>query len=93
MQVFRLLRNRDHSGVSGTGYVAEGWLTSYGEVFLRWYGTGFSFFHSMSDMLKVHGYGGDTKVEIIWSEDVSIKKEKGYDKPVQRTGVQKIRGD
>lgn len=74
MKTFRLHRKVDHSGVSGTGYVAEGWETSYGEVFLRWYGTGFSFFHSMKDMLAVHGHGGDTVVDVIYSDNVDITK-------------------
>lgn len=74
MKLFRLNRVVDHSGVSGPGYVASGWETDYGEVFLRWYGTGFSFFHSMDDMLRVHGHGGDTVVDFIYDDGVFIKK-------------------
>lgn len=76
MKVFKLNRFVDHSGISGRGYVAEGWQTSYGEVFLRWYGTGFSFFPSMQDMLRVHGHKGDTVVEVIYDDGVTIEKGK-----------------
>lgn len=72
MRIFRLKRGKDHSGVSGEGYVAEGWQTSYGEVFLRWYGRGFSFFVSMGDMLRTHGHFGDTKLDVIFDDGVRI---------------------
>lgn len=77
MRTFRLNRRVDHSGVSGNGYVAEGWETSYGEVFLRWYGTGFSFFNSMDDMLAVHGHKGDTIPEFICDDNVRLSIKKG----------------
>lgn len=86
MQTFRLLRHKDVSGVSGEGYVAEGWITSYGECFMRWYGTGFSFFNSVEDMLRVHGHGGQTETEVIWGDGVVIQKGEKHavPKPVKK---------
>lgn len=74
MRAFLLKRNKDTTGVSGTGYVAEGWQTSYGEVILRWYGPhgGLGIHKSMQDMLNIHGHGGNTEAEVVWTDGVRI---------------------
>jgi hypothetical protein len=65
MIMFRLYRHRDKTGVSGTGYVAEGMITSYGIVMMQWFGPhgGVGVFNNKEDMLAVHGHDGDTVME------------------------------
>lgn len=68
---FFLVRNRDISGVSGTGIVAEGVEFHDKQVVLSWFGK----FHSLEvhpsieQVLNVHGHGGATGVFWIDSED------------------------
>lgn len=68
---FILKRRVDHSGVSGTGNVAEGVVWTDGTVTLRWHGEHVSLVHwqSMDHMLAVHGHAGDTFAALIDSED------------------------
>lgn len=75
MRTFKLNRFEDISGFSGTGYVAEGMITSYGEVVMRWYGGGFSIYPSIGDMLRIHGHGGKSKVDVITDDGCNIGKE------------------
>ncbi len=64
---FRLIRTDDISGVSGTGYVANG--VDFGDqVVLKWNDKGetpgaMGFYHDTEHVLKIHGHGGTTKVE------------------------------
>lgn len=68
MRKFHLHRNKDISGISGTGDVAEGVQFKDGQVVLSWMGQ----FHCMSiwptldAMLHIHGHEGATIVE--WEE-------------------------
>lgn len=66
MRTFKLHRDKDLSGVSGTGDVAEGvefdtgkvvicWLTKYHSV---------SVFDNVHTLEQVHGHEGSTKV--VW---------------------------
>lgn len=72
---FLLMRHEDHSGVSGTGVVAEGIAFTDGVVSLRWIvpegnpGHGYPtsvVFHDegVASVTRIHGHGGSTKV--IW---------------------------
>lgn len=74
MRAFRLVRNEDVSGVSGTGVVAEGVEFSDGVVALRWIvppgvpGHGFPtsvVFHDngIASVEAVHGHSGRTRIE------------------------------
>lgn len=76
METFKLYRKKDVTGVSGTGYIAEGWQTSYGEVILRWYGPhgGFGFHRSMEDCLAIHGHGGETIPEWTGGDGMKIRR-------------------
>lgn len=69
MRRFDLLREVDHSGVSGVGCVAEGVEFSDGSVALRWLGIHAStvLWRSIEDALAVHGHDGSTRVE--WLDD------------------------
>lgn len=63
---FYLYRQKDETGVSGTGVVADGVKWPDGTVTLRWRGAHPSTVNwgSMGDVLFVHGHGGLTQV--IW---------------------------
>ena len=64
---FIVRRIKDISGVSGTGYVAEGIQLHDNQCVLSWFGK----FHSieihpsMEQLEAVHGHGGATLVEWI----------------------------
>lgn len=62
--MFYLMRRHDHSGVSGTGVVAEGIEFSDGRVAMRWLTDTAStcVYDSMDDLIGVHGHGGSTEV-------------------------------
>jgi hypothetical protein len=61
---FHLLRLEDESGVSGTGWVAEGAVFSNGWVVLIWpTGTpSMNFYESLEAVEAVHGHGGLTRI-------------------------------
>lgn len=66
---FKLEREKDHSGVSGTGVVAEGCEFSNGMCAVTWM-TPYrcvSIWTSIKELEAVHGHGGDTK--IVWLDD------------------------
>lgn len=62
--MFYLLRRHDHSGVSGTGVVAEGIEFTDGRVAMRWLTDTASTccYDSLDDLIGVHGHGGSTEV-------------------------------
>ncbi|WP_028924198.1 hypothetical protein [Pseudonocardia acaciae] len=64
---FELHRDTDHTGVSGTGVVAEGAQFGDGTVVLRWLGryTSTVVWASLDDAMAVHGHDGATYV--VWS--------------------------
>jgi hypothetical protein len=66
MRAFHLHRRVDHSGVSGTGCVAEGVVFTDGSVVLRWRSATAStvVYGTLADVQAVHGHQGDT--EIVW---------------------------
>ena len=75
MRTFRLNRNVDHSGVAGTGVVAEGAEFSNGLCVLSWLITphgmdrvpnGVGVYESIEHVRSVHGHGGDTVV--VWAD-------------------------
>lgn len=61
---FRLHRTDDVSGVSGTGFVAEGVEFSNGMVAVSFIGPchGVETWTSIKEMKNVHGHGGKTRV-------------------------------
>lgn len=71
MKRFHLVRNKDISGVSGTGRVAEGVQFTDGTAALKWLvapkSTGF--YNSISDVIQVHdhrGTGNENGTHIEW---------------------------
>jgi hypothetical protein len=65
VRTFHLVRERDDTGVSGVGIVAEGVEFSDGVVALRWRGQHAStvVWFGLEDALAIHGHNGHTKVE------------------------------
>jgi hypothetical protein len=66
MKTFTLYRDKDVSGISGTGAVAEGVQFTDGVVVLRWRGEHSStvVWASIDDALAIHGHAGLTRV--VW---------------------------
>jgi hypothetical protein len=69
-RLFHLQRDRDVSGVSGTGRVANGVLWPDGTVSLRWIGERPSTvsWDRLADAEAVHGHGGATR--IVWADEL-----------------------
>lgn len=68
MRRFRLIRDEDASGVSGTGFVAEGVHFANGKVVLAWLtqASSLGVYDSMDDLMRIHGHGGKTRV--VWTD-------------------------
>jgi hypothetical protein len=62
MKTFKLYRKKDISGVSGTGWVAEGVEFSNGRVVISWLGelSSTNVYQSMDDAKTIHGHEGNT---------------------------------
>ncbi|HEY9075153.1 MAG TPA: hypothetical protein VIO61_01325 [Anaerolineaceae bacterium] len=67
MRRFLLVRERDLTGVSGTGIVAEGAEFTNGLAVLRWlrepYAVGV--FQSVTDLIAIHGHEGATHIHFL----------------------------
>lgn len=63
---FVLRRVEDVSGMSGTGYVAEGIEFSNGQVAMTWLSshTSIAFHHNIKEVETIHGHEGRTT--IVW---------------------------
>lgn len=62
MRAFKLFRLNDASGVSGTGYVAEGVEFANGQCVIHWL-TQFEsigVYPSVEELMRVHGHAGQT---------------------------------
>lgn len=80
MRTFKFFRKEDVSGVSGTGFVAEGVQFASGKVAISFYPVEPTFvasviiFNSMDEVEKIHGH--DDKTEIWWDDEHVEKKPK-----------------
>jgi hypothetical protein len=74
---FRLVRDEDVSGVSGTGVVAEGVIFSTGKVVLSWCSEyrSVTVYDTLSDLQKVHGHEGRTRIEWLDPPALANKAE------------------
>lgn len=72
---FWLYRKEDSSGVSGTGYVAEGVEWTDGRVDVRFLSAHKTDngYPNIKELLNVHGHDGDT--EVIWIDPPPGGKE------------------
>lgn len=64
---FRLIRDTDHTGVTGTGHVADGIAWPDGTATVRWRSDRASTVNwdSIGDAEAIHGHGGATRLEWI----------------------------
>ena len=81
MRCFELIRDIDHSGLSGTGVVAEGAQFTDGTVVLRWLDHSVSeanrtagvrpttvIHDSIGSVIALHGHGGATQLRWLVSD-------------------------
>jgi hypothetical protein len=68
MKTFVLQRDKDISGVSGTGIVAEGVQFKNGKCVMCWLGevSSIVIYDNIELVQKIHGHDGATKV--VWGE-------------------------
>lgn len=64
MRTFRLVRDEDFSGVSGTGNVAEGVEFNNGKCVMCWdtATSSIAVYENVYDLVSIHGHEGRTKV-------------------------------
>jgi hypothetical protein len=69
IRTFRLQRDEDESGVSGTGIIAEGVLFSNARAVLSWLTIhkSIGIYESLAEMIAIHGHGGKTR--IVWDDE------------------------
>jgi len=67
VKLFQLRRSEDTTGVSGTGWVAEGVVFSNGWVAMTWLSERPSvvFYTSLDDVEAIHGHDGRTQVVFL----------------------------
>jgi hypothetical protein len=78
LRIFKLIRDVDVSGVSGTGVVAEGIEFSDGSVAIRWLSRWASTvtWASVHDAMHVHGHDGLTRLEwggTVWNANTGSR--------------------
>jgi hypothetical protein len=74
-RLFHLVRYVDHTGVSGIGRVAMGWLFKNGVVVVRWggeFGTTTIHHKGMDSVRAIHCHNGATEVEWQGSMSASL---------------------
>ncbi len=64
MRTFKLVRDEDVSGISGTGVVAEGVVFHDGKALMEWFGEypTVTEFPSIEAVIAIHSHGGKTRV-------------------------------
>lgn len=69
MRRFHLVRDEDHTGVSGTGHVAEGIEFTDGTCAMRWLTlrSSTAIYDSAVHVEAIHGHNGTTRIE--WMDD------------------------
>lgn len=69
---FKLIRDDDPTGVSGTGIVAMGCLFFGGTCVLRWNSeyASTAIYNSEFEMMQIHGHGGSTR--IVWIDELPL---------------------
>jgi hypothetical protein len=83
-RLFALHRDRDVTGISGTGLVADGVLWPDGSASIRWRGDRPSivFWHDLDHAEQIHGHGGHTR--LVFADDPVT----GADAPADAPRVQ-----
>jgi len=64
---FRLIRAKDVSGVSGVGVVAVGVVFPDHSAVVKWLSEihSMTYYQSITEVEKIHGHGGATRLEYI----------------------------
>jgi hypothetical protein len=75
---FNLVRDKDVSGVSGVGAVAEGVIFSNGKVVIAWNGAvpSVTIYSSIEDVDKIHGHEGSTRIVYNNAVDLILENRK-----------------
>ncbi|MEE8113633.1 MAG: hypothetical protein V3T23_04705 [Nitrososphaerales archaeon] len=83
MRRFKVRREEDESGVSGTGVVAQGVEFDDGSVAMRWlsYKATVTFFSNIKHLKDLHGHSGKTKVVWIDPDPNADAEETEIDAP------------
>ena len=70
LRVFKLIRDEDKSGISGTGIVAQGVQFPTGKCVMEWLvaGKSMSIYDSVEVLVEIHGHEGKTRVEWVDEE-------------------------
>lgn len=65
MRTFKMLRIEDESGVSGTGYVAQGVEFDNGKCALAWLTSvsSVALYDNIEDLEEIHGHDGKTVIK------------------------------
>lgn len=65
--LFRLVRDEDESGVSGTGHVADGVIWHDGTCTVHWRTerTSTTVYKDFATVLAIHGHGGKTRADLV----------------------------
>lgn len=65
VRTFKLIRNSDVSGISGTGLVAEGIVFSDGKIAMSWTSTysSIEIHPNIETLMAIHGHNGKTILE------------------------------
>jgi hypothetical protein len=95
---FVLRRDRDISGVSGTGIVIDGVLWPDGQAAIHWRGKwALTTPHpdGMDSILDIHDHGGQGDLHVLWADEVAAARREGlativeaYDLPVALFGTE-----
>lgn len=75
LRQFILVRQKDLTGTSGTGVVAEGVVFEDGQAVLKWLRKPYSLgvYPSLKNLLDVHGHEGNTQVQFKRSRRQTTK--------------------
>lgn len=70
MRRFRLLREEDETGMSGTGFVAEGVEMSTGKVVLQFNSkiATITIYDSIKNVKELHGHGESCTTRVVWMD-------------------------
>ncbi|MFF9097602.1 hypothetical protein ACF1AX_31330 [Streptomyces sp. NPDC014802] len=96
-RLFVLQRDRDITGVSGSGPVADGVQFQDGTVILRWRARpSVAVWHDLELMLSVHGHDGATRV--VWADEEAVTRREAvadiveaFDVPAAAMGTEAAR--
>jgi hypothetical protein len=78
-RAFKLYRDKDLNGVSGTGLICEGALFSDGHAVIHWLGQyPLTTPHpdGLSSIFAIHDHGGKGDLRLVWEDDLG--DEKGF---------------